>query len=115
MPGSSAPAHNVQMRTPKGRHDDSPDPLADLHGQADLVLIDAPCTGTGTWRRNPDAKWRVRPGALEQRMNEQADLLERAALLTKSGGRIVYVTCSVLADERPDQIVAFRQRHPDFR
>ena len=47
--------------------------LADLHGRADLVLIDAPCTGTGAWRRNPDAKWRVRPGALAERLKEQAE------------------------------------------
>jgi 16S rRNA (cytosine967-C5)-methyltransferase len=109
-----AGARNVQVRSPRGRHDDSPDPLADLHGRTDLVLIDAPCTGTGTWRRNPDAKWRMRPGALEQRMIEQAEVLERAAPLVKPGGRIVYVTCSVLAEEGPDQVVAFRQRHPDF-
>jgi 16S rRNA (cytosine967-C5)-methyltransferase len=109
-----AGARNVQIRSPKGRHDDSPDPLADLQGRIDLVLIDAPCTGTGTWRRNPDAKWRMRPGALEQRVIEQADVLERAVPLVKPGGRIVYVTCSVLAEEGSDQVVALRQRHPDF-
>jgi 16S rRNA (cytosine967-C5)-methyltransferase len=109
-----AGARNVQVRSPTGRHDDSPDPLADLAGRIDLVLIDAPCTGTGTWRRNPDAKWRMRPGALEQRVIEQADVLERAVPLVKPGGRIVYVTCSVLAEEGSDQVVALRQRHPDF-
>ena len=60
------------------------------------VLIDAPCTGTGTWRRNPDAKWRIRPGALAERIKQQAPLLERAAALVKPGGRIAYITCSVL-------------------
>ena len=109
-----ARARNVQIRAPKGRSDDSPDPLADLAGRVDLVLIDAPCTGTGTWRRNPDAKWRMRPGALEVRLSEQAEVLERAAPLVKPGGRIVYVTCSVLAEEGPDQVTAFLQRHPDF-
>ncbi|MFX6724628.1 hypothetical protein ABTH54_19435, partial [Acinetobacter baumannii] len=63
-----AGARNVQVRTPKGRADE---PLADLHGKIDLVLVDAPCTGIGTWRRNPDTKWRVRPGALAERMKDQ--------------------------------------------
>ena len=57
-------ARNVQVRAPKG----SADVLADLEGRCDLVVIDAPCTGSGAWRRNPDAKWRMRPGALEQRI-----------------------------------------------
>jgi 16S rRNA (cytosine967-C5)-methyltransferase len=109
-----AGARNVQIRAPKGRSDESPDPLADLAGRVDLVLIDAPCTGTGTWRRNPDAKWRMRPGALEVRLSEQGEVLERAAPLVKPGGRIVYVTCSVLAEEGPDQVTAFLQRRPDF-
>jgi len=109
-----AGARNVQIRAPRGRHDDSPDPLADLAGRVDLVLIDAPCTGTGTWRRNPDAKWRMRPGALEVRLSEQVEVLERAAPLVKPGGGIVYVTCSVLAEEGPDQVKAFLQRHLDF-
>jgi 16S rRNA (cytosine967-C5)-methyltransferase len=103
-------ARNVQVRTPRG--DD--DVLADLAGRADLVLIDAPCTGTGTWRRNPDAKWRVRPGALAERQKQQALLLDRAVSLTKPGGRIAYITCSVLSEENGDQIRAFTGRHPDF-
>jgi 16S rRNA (cytosine967-C5)-methyltransferase len=78
------------------------------------VLIDAPCTGTGTWRRNPDAKWRVRPGALAERQKQQVSLLDRAVPLTRSGGRIVYITCSVLAEENGDQIRAFTGRHSDF-
>jgi 16S rRNA (cytosine967-C5)-methyltransferase len=80
----------------------------------DLVLIDAPCTGIGTWRRNPDAKWRIRPGSLAQRQKDQAAILDRAAALVKPGGRIVYVTCSVLAEENGDQVEAFVARHPDF-
>ncbi len=60
--------------------------LDDLAGRIDLVLIDAPCTGTGSWRRNPDAKWRMRPGALEQRMKDQAATLDRAVRLLKAGG-----------------------------
>jgi len=105
-----AGARNIQVRTPRG----STDVLADLASRADLVLIDAPCTGTGTWRRNPDAKWRTRPGALAARIKEQEATLERAAALVKSAGRIVYVTCSVLAEENAEQIRAFVSRHPDF-
>lgn len=104
-----AGARNVQVRTP-GRAD----VLADLAGRADLVLVDAPCTGIGAWRRNPDAKWRVRPGALETRMKEQVEALDRAALLVKPGGRVAYLTCSVLAEENDDQVRAFLQRHDDF-
>ena len=105
-----AGARNVQVRTPRA----SEDTLADLHGKADLVLIDAPCTGTGAWRRNPDAKWRVRPNSLATRVEEQAETLDRAAALVKPGGRIVYVTCSVLDDENGAQVRAFAARHPEF-
>lgn len=101
---------NVQVRTPRA----ASDVLADLTGHADLVLIDAPCTGTGSWRRNPDAKWRVRPGALEQRVKDQAGLLDRAAALVKPGGRIVYITCSVLNAENGEQIRGFLARHSNF-
>lgn len=109
-----AGARNVQVRAPAVRHGDGPDVLADLAGAADLVLIDAPCTGTGTWRRNPDAKWRMRPGALEQRNKEQAEVLDRAASLVKSGGRIAYVTCSILTEENDDRVQAFLATHPEF-
>ncbi len=105
-----AGARNIQILTPKGVGD----ALADLDGRADRVLIDAPCTGIGAWRRNPDAKWRMRPGALEIRVQEQAALLERAVGLIKPGGRIVYVTCSLLAEENGDQVRGFLARHPDF-
>jgi 16S rRNA (cytosine967-C5)-methyltransferase len=105
-----AGAHNIQVRTPRGEAD----MLADLGGRIDLVLIDAPCTGTGAWRRNPDAKWRVRPGALSQRLTQQAALLDHAAGLVKPGGRIAYVTCSVLAEENEDQVHAFVERNADF-
>jgi len=88
--------------------------LAKLDGRMDLVLIDAPCTGIGAWRRNPDAKWRVRPGALDIRMKEQAAALDRAAALVKPGGRIVYVTCSVLDEENGAQVRGFVGRHPEF-
>ena len=105
-----AGAHNVQVRTPRG----AKDALAGLEGRADLVLIDAPCTGTGAWRRNPDAKWRVRPGALAERLKDQAETLDRAVPLVKPGGRIAYVTCSVLDEENGAQVRAFRARHVGF-
>src|SRR3954447_21342595 len=107
---SRAGVHNADVRTPKG---DS-DPLADIRASADLVLIAAPCTGTGTWRRNPDAKWRMRPGALEVRLKEQVSVLDRAAALVKPGGRIAYITCSVLPPENGAQVRAFVARHPEF-
>jgi len=105
-----AGAHNVQVRTPRG----DKDALTGLEGRADLVLIDAPCTGTGAWRRNPDAKWRVRPGALAERLKDQAETLDRAAPLVKPGGRIAYVTCSVLEEENGTQIRAFLAGHDGF-
>ncbi|SHH12495.1 RsmB/NOP family class I SAM-dependent RNA methyltransferase [Bradyrhizobium erythrophlei] len=107
---SRAGVHNADIRTPKGEGDT----LADIRASADLVLIDAPCTGTGTWRRNPDAKWRMRPGALEVRLKDQATVLDRAAALTKPGGRIAYITCSVLPPENGEQIRSFVARHPEF-
>lgn len=107
---SRAGVHNAEVRAPKG----AADPLSDVRASADLVLIDAPCTGTGTWRRNPDAKWRMRPGALEVRVKEQAEVLERAAPMVKPGGRIAYVTCSVLGQENGAQIAGFTARHPEF-
>ncbi len=105
-----AGVRNVQVRTPRG----PAEILNDIKGKIDLVLIDAPCTGTGSWRRNPDAKWRLRPGALEQRRKDQVAALDRAVPLVKSGGRIVYVTCSVLDEENGAQIRDFLARQPDF-
>src|ERR1700738_284004 len=107
---SRAGVHNCDVRAPKGPNDT----LDDIHGSADLVLIDAPCSGTGTWRRNPDAKWRMRPGALEVRLKDQAAVLDRASALVKPGGRIAYITCSVLPPENGGQVRAFVARHPEF-
>jgi 16S rRNA (cytosine967-C5)-methyltransferase len=103
-------ARNVQVRTPKSVGTE----LDDLSGRCDLVLIDAPCTGTGAWRRNPDAKWRMRPGALEQRIKEQSEILDRAVPLLKAGGRIAYITCSVLDEENGGQVHAFIGRQAEF-
>jgi 16S rRNA (cytosine967-C5)-methyltransferase len=107
---SRAGVHNADIRAPKGEGDT----LADIKASADLVLIDAPCTGTGTWRRNPDAKWRMRPGALEVRLKDQMTVLDRAAALVKPGGRIAYITCSVLPQENGEQIREFIARHAEF-
>jgi 16S rRNA (cytosine967-C5)-methyltransferase len=105
-----AGAHNVQVVSPKGKQD----VLSHLAGKMDLVLLDAPCTGTGVWRRHPDAKWRIRPGALEIRQKEQAALLDQATRFVKPGGRIAYVTCSILDTENGAQIKAFRERNASF-
>jgi 16S rRNA (cytosine967-C5)-methyltransferase len=105
-----AGVRNVQVRTPRGRAD----AVADLDGTADCVLVDAPCTGTGTWRRNPDSKWRLRPGSLEVRRKEQDAALDRAARLVKPGGRIVYVTCSVLPEENDEAVARFMERQASF-
>jgi 16S rRNA (cytosine967-C5)-methyltransferase len=106
-----ANVRNVQVRAPKGQMD----VLADRRGACDLVLVDAPCTGTGAWRRNPDAKWRLRETTLEQRIKEQNELIEEAQAFVKPGGRLFYVTCSVLREENEDRIAAFLASHPDFQ
>lgn len=105
-----AGARNIQLRQPRGKAD----VLADLAGRCDLVLIDAPCTGVGTWRRHPDAKWRLAPGALELRLKEQAALLAQAVRFVKPGGRLVYATCSLLIEENEAQIAAFLEAQADF-
>ena len=81
----------------------------------DRVFVDAPCTGTGTWRRNPDAKWRLRPSDLEELTALQASILDSAARLVKAGGRLVYATCSMLPAENDGQVAAFLAGHPHFR
>lgn len=101
---------DVDVRTRRG----AVDPVADLDGRMDLVLVDAPCTGSGTWRRNPDAKWRLRPGSMALRIKEQASVLDRAAALVRPGGRIVYVTCSVLPEENDAAIAGLLARRPDL-
>lgn len=106
-----AGARNVQVRTPRARAD----AVTDLDGRMDCVLVDAPCTGLGTWRRNPDAKWRLRPGSLEVRQKEQAAVLDRAAQLVRPGGRIVYITCSVLPEENDETVQGLLDRVPALK
>jgi len=88
--------------------------LAALGERFDLVLVDAPCTGSGTWRRKPDAKWRLKAGNVPERQAEQRRVLELGARLTKPGGSLVYVTCSVLPEENRDQVEAFLAGHGEF-
>ena len=84
--------------------------LADLAGQAGLVLVDAPCSGTGTWRRNPETRWRADPARLAQLTALQARLLDLAGTLVRPGGILVYAVCSLLAEEGRDQAAAFTAR-----
>ncbi len=81
----------------------------------DRVLVDAPCTGTGTWRRNPDARLRLREEDLNELIAKQAAILDHAQKLTKPGGKLVYATCSLLNDENEAQVEAFLTRHPTYR
>jgi 16S rRNA (cytosine967-C5)-methyltransferase len=103
-----AGVRNVQVRPPGGA-------LDDLAGRMDLVLVDAPCTGTGTWRRRPDAKWRITPDALGRRTAEQDAVLREAARYVRPGGRLAYATCSLLHKENDARIAHFRAAHPEFR
>jgi 16S rRNA (cytosine967-C5)-methyltransferase len=83
-------------------------------GVFDRVLVDAPCSGTGTWRRQPELRWRLTPERLESLRKTQASLLDDGARFTSPGGRLIYTTCSLLPSENEDQIAAFLARNPDF-
>jgi 16S rRNA (cytosine967-C5)-methyltransferase len=89
--------------------------LAAWQGRADAVLVDAPCSGTGTWRRNPEARWRLDSAALERLIALQRHLLEVAAPLVRPGGRLVYVVCSLLDEEGAGQAATFLADHPEWR
>src|SRR3989344_3434246 len=90
------------------------DRIKRLRGKIDRVLVDAPCSGLGTLRRNPDLKWRQSPKALEELKVKQAAILDSAARLLKPGGRLVYATCSLIPDENEGIADAFTAAHPDF-
>lgn len=104
-----AGARNVQVM--RAGDDSAVDALGP---RFEVVLADAPCTGTGTWRRRPDAKWRLKPDALKARMAEQQSVLTRAAHLVKPGGRLLYVTCSILPEENSGQIAWFLGNNHEF-
>lgn len=86
-----------------------------LAGKIDRVLVDAPCSGLGTLRRNPDLKWRLEEHALEELSAKQTAILSAATQLLKPGGRLVYATCSILSEENDEQVAAFRAAHPQFQ
>lgn len=98
---------NVQIVT-------KPSELAPLTNHMDIVLVDAPCTGSGTWRRRPDAKWRLTQRQLDARKGEQSAILDAAKAFVKPGGLLVYITCSVFDEENGEQIAAFRDRNGGF-
>lgn len=102
-----AGTRNVQV------HDEA-DALAPLIGRMDRVVVDAPCTGTGTWRRRPDTKWRLTEKNLEERLAEQQAVLSAASAFVKPGGYLVYITCSILPEENEGQIAGFTEDVPGF-
>lgn len=106
-----AGVHNCRATLLKSEHDGW---IKRHTGQIDTVLVDAPCSGSGTWRRNPDAKWRLTPARLQELTEIQASILTSAAHLVKPDGRMVYATCSLLKRENDDQINTFLAHHPDF-
>ncbi|MCO6187329.1 RsmB/NOP family class I SAM-dependent RNA methyltransferase [Rhizobium sp. L1K21] len=103
-----AGTRNVQVH-------DSEDGLANLHQRCDRVLIDAPCTGTGTWRRRPDTKWRLSEKNIEERVAQQAEVLNNASQYVRIGGKLVYVTCSLLPEENQQQMQRFVEANPSYK
>ncbi len=89
--------------------------LADLSSKMDIVLVDAPCTGSGTWRRAPDTKWRLTPQNIEKRQKDQQEALMLGAQLVKIGGHLFYATCSILPQENDDSIELFLQANGEFQ
>ena len=104
-----AGVRNLQIRSPAGN-----DGLQDLQEKMDVVVIDAPCTGVGTWRRRPDTKWRLTEKQLATRIREQDQVLREAGQYVKPGGRMVWITCSILMEENEDRLVDFLAAYPHF-
>jgi len=88
--------------------------LEDWANGADCVLVDAPCSGTGTWRRNPEARWRLTPERIARLVKTQSDVVEVAAHLVKPGGALVYIVCSLLDEEGAGQVANFLSQHPEW-
>ncbi|WP_373475772.1 RsmB/NOP family class I SAM-dependent RNA methyltransferase [Sphingorhabdus sp.] len=89
--------------------------LSDLAGSCEIVLIDAPCSGSGTWRRNPETRWRLDPVRLERVLAEQAKLLQIGAEMVASGGHLVYAVCSIIANEGRGQVARFLDAHQGWQ
>ncbi|MHB1950813.1 MAG: RsmB/NOP family class I SAM-dependent RNA methyltransferase [Acidiferrobacteraceae bacterium] len=104
--------HNARLQVIESERDIR---LSRLRAKADRVLVDAPCSGSGTWRRNPDLKWRLVPKSLARLIETQRAILEAAAALVKTGGSLLYATCSLLPDENESVIGSFLDRHREFR
>lgn len=104
-----AGVRNLQVRSPI-----RPDALAGLERRMDLVFVDAPCSGSGVWRRHPDAKWRLTAQQVARRVAEQDEILAAASAFVKPNGRLVYVTCSLFAEENEDRVAAFVGSYPEF-
>ncbi|WP_426750818.1 RsmB/NOP family class I SAM-dependent RNA methyltransferase [Myxococcus sp. Y35] len=109
-----AGVHNVRTQLIPHEGPEADAALTPLKGKADRVLVDAPCSGTGTFRRKPDARYRLTPEDLEMHVGRQKALLARFARLVKPGGRLIYGTCSVLREENEGVVEDFLARHPDF-
>ena len=88
--------------------------LEDWHGRADVVLVDAPCSGSGTWRRNPEGRWRLTPERLDRLVELQQRLLDIGAELVRPGGHLIYAVCSLLSREGSGQIARFQERHSSW-
>lgn len=102
-----ADARNIQTRRLPSSGDKRTRMLGKFAGAMDRVIVDAPCSGSGTWRRHPDLKWRLTPDALANHQARQIELLSEGAAATRPGGRLVYMTCSILAEENDDVVAAF--------
>ena len=102
-----AGTRNVQVHEPEAD-------LASLSERMDCVFVDAPCSGSGTWRRRPDGKWRADPSSVDQRIAEQRAIVRRAAGFVRPGGRLIYVTCSLFPQENAGIVDEFLAAHPEF-
>ena len=105
--------HNVRIQA-IAQGPEAEEQLAALHGQAERVLVDAPCSGTGTYRRKPDARYRITEALLAEHVEKQKMLIDRFAKLVKPGGRLIYGTCSLLREENEGVVEHFLATHPDF-
>jgi 16S rRNA (cytosine967-C5)-methyltransferase len=106
-----AGAHNIQTHVLSSERDKW---VKHNVGKMDVVLLDAPCTGTGTWRRSPDARWNLEPENLVALQTLQSNILDSASRLVKQGGRLIYATCSMLREENEERVADFLQKNHDF-